>query len=423
MQLKSQNIQITVFKLDNETFDAIGDLSQFTSLIWPDAFNGYAHFEMWAPITEANSELIKKKNVIWTGGENAAIIEIVKSQVDERGEKIYHVKGRTLEKYLVDRLVWGGYTKSGKTSTIMYDLVRLNAINPTDPKRKIPFLVNAADTGIGKQINQYQKTGGELYDALYNLADDAGIGFSILFDPVNKRLVFEVREGVDRTMGNAFGNDPVVFSTELEDILSSSYYSNNEDEKTMALVMGEDTGSARTMVTTGKVDGVGFDRKELFVDARDLQSEVYHEDGSSTVLTPAQYKATLTERGDQKLAEHEVTEVFEAQIRQFGNVQYEFGVDYQKGDKVTVIDEQLMVQVSARITQVEEDFDDEYSLILTFGYSYPTILQKVKLLANQLRIEKSTFLSHCISPRFNLWRILRRSLAMVFLASRCSSFR
>lgn len=264
----------------------------------------------------------------------------------------------------------------------MYDLVDKCAINPSDTKRKIPYLVNATDAQVGKQITQYQKTGGELYDALYQLADDAGIGFSILFDPVNQQLKFEVRAGEDRTMDNQSGNDPVVFSTELEDILSSSYYSNNEDEKTMALVQGEDTGQARVSVTTGSVNGTGFERKELYVDARDLQSEVYDEDGSSTQLTPTQYRATLVERGDQKLAEHTVAEVFEAQIRQFGDVQYEFGVDYKKGDKVTVIDEQLMVQVSATITSVEEDFDDEYALILTFGYSYPTILQKVKRATN-----------------------------------------
>ena len=83
-------------------------------------------------------------------------------------------------------------------------------------------------------------------------------------------------------------------------------------------------------------------------------------------------------RGDDKLAECKTTETFEAQIRVFGNVQYEFGKDYQKGDKVTVRDRQLNVVVSARITEVEEDFDDEYALVLTFGYSYPTIMQKVK---------------------------------------------
>ena len=50
----------------------------------------------------------------------------------------------------------------------------------------------------------------------------------------------------------------------------------------------------------------------------------------------------------------------------------------KEGDKVTVRDRQLNVVVSARITEVEEDFDDEYALVLTFGYSYPTIMQKVK---------------------------------------------
>ena len=53
-------------------------------------------------------------------------------------------------------------------------------------------------------------------------------------------------------------------------------------------------------------------------------------------------------------------------------------MDYAKGDKVTVIDERLGVSVSARITEVEEDFNDEYALILTFGYSYPTVLTKVR---------------------------------------------
>ena len=239
-------------------------------------------------------------------------------------------------------------------------------------------MVNATDLHLGNQISQYQKTGGEVYDALINLASDSDIGFSIIFDPRNKQLVFEVRAGVDRTVDNTSGNDPVVFSTDLEDILSSSYYSNSEDEKTMCLVQGEDSGFSRKSEVVGAVNGVGYNRRELYVDARDLQSEVYNEDGTTTSLTDAQYRATLVQRGKEKLAEHVVTETFDAQIRQFGDVQYEFGVDYVNGDKVTVIDKQLMIQVSARITSVEEDFSDEYALILTFGYSYPTILLKVK---------------------------------------------
>ena len=62
--LLNKSIQIIVFQINNSVFDQIGDISQYTTLIWPDAFNGYASFELWAPITEDNSELLKKGNVI-----------------------------------------------------------------------------------------------------------------------------------------------------------------------------------------------------------------------------------------------------------------------------------------------------------------------------------------------------------------------
>lgn len=377
MQL-NKKIQITVFQVDDTTFEALGDVSQYTSLLWPDAYNGFAQFEMWAPITEDNAALLKKNNIIWCGGENAAVIEIIKATVDDNGEKIYDIKGRTLEKYLTDRMIWGMYTKSGYASTIMYDMVDKNMINPTNANRKIPYLVNAEDKQVGNYIAQYQKTGGSVYDACYQMAGESDIGFSVVFDPHNKRLVFEVRKGADRTQDNKEGNDPVVFSTELEDILSSEYYANIQDEKNVALVQGEDTGAARKSVVVGQSEAKGFARKELYVDARDLQSEVFHDDGTSTPLTPAEYNEVLTQRGLEKLSDCEVIETFEAQIRQFGDIQYEFGVDYVKGDKVTVIDEQLGVIVSARITNVEEQYDEEYNLVLTFGYSYPTLLQRVK---------------------------------------------
>lgn len=377
MQL-NKKIQITVFQVDDTTFEALGDVSQYTSLLWPDAYNGFAQFEMWAPITEDNAALLKKNNIIWCGGENAAVIEIIKATVDDNGEKIYDIKGRTLEKFLTDRMIWGMYTKSGYASTIMYDMVDKNMINPTNANRKIPYLVNAEDKKVGNYIAQYQKTGGSVYDACYQMAGESDIGFSVVFDPHNKQLVFEVRKGADRTQDNKEGNDPVVFSTELEDILSSEYYANIQDEKNVALVQGEDTGAARKSVVVGQSEAKGFARKELYVDARDLQSEVFHDDGTSTPLTPAEYNEVLTQRGLEKLSDCEIIETFEAQIRQFGDIQYEFGVDYVKGDKVTVIDEQLGVIVSARITNVEEQYDEEYNLVLTFGYSYPTLLQRVK---------------------------------------------
>lgn len=375
--LLEKQIQILVFEVNDTTFDSIGEVNQYESLIWPDKFNGYASFELWAPITEENSEYFKKGNILWCGGDNAAVIEIVKSEIDENGTKTYNVKGRTLEMLLTTRIIWGTYNAVNKdTSTAMYEIVNQNCVNPSNANRKIPYLKLAEDLKFGGKIT-YQKTGGEVYDSLSTIASTYDLGFSVLFRPKTKELIFEVLEGVDRTVEQSV-NDPVEFSTELEDLLSSSYYTNDQDIKNVAFVQGEGSGSSRKSVTSGEANSKGFGRRELYVDARDLQSASVDENGEEQNLSPTEYTQVLTQRGNDKLSECKTTETFEAQIRVFGDVQYEFGKDYQKGDKVTVRDRQLNVVVSARITEVEEDFDDEYALALTFGYSYPTIMQKVK---------------------------------------------
>lgn len=375
--LLEKQIQILVFEVNDTTFDSIGEVNQYESLIWPDKFNGFGTFELWAPITDENSQYFKKGNILWCGGDNAAVVEIVKSEIDENGTKTYNVKGRTLEMLLTTRIIWGTYNAVNKdASTAMYEIVNQNCVNPSNANRKIPYLKLAEDLKFGGKIT-YQKTGGEVYDSLSTIASTYDLGFSVLFKPKTKELIFEVVEGVDRTVEQST-NDPVEFSTELEDLLSSSYYTNDQDVKNVAFVQGEGSGSSRKSVISGEADSKGFVRRELYVDARDLQSTSVDENGEEQSLSPAEYTQVLTQRGDDKLSECKTTETFEAQIRVFGDVQYEFGVDYKKGDKVTVRDEQLNVVVSARITEVQEEFDDEYALVLTFGYSYPTIMQKVK---------------------------------------------
>ena len=375
--LLEKQIQILVFEVNDTTFDSIGEVNQYESLIWPDKFNGFGTFELWAPITDENSQYFKKGNILWCGGDNAAVVEIVKSEIDENGTKTYNVKGRTLEMLLTSRIIWGTYNAVNKdASTAMYEIVNQNCVNPSNANRKIPYLKLAEDLKFGGKIT-YQKTGGEVYDSLSTIASTYDLGFSVLFKPKTKELIFEVVEGVDRTVEQST-NDPVEFSTELEDLLSSSYYTNDQDVKNVAFVQGEGSGSSRKSVISGEADSKGFGRRELYVDARDLQSTSVDENGEEQSLSPAEYTQVLTQRGDDKLSECKTTETFEAQIRVFGDVQYEFGVDYKKGDKVTVRDEQLNVVVSARITEVQEEFDDEYALVLMFGYSYPTIMQKVK---------------------------------------------
>ena len=375
-----KNVEIQVFKLDNETFEPIGGINQFTSLMWPDKFNGYATFELSAPVTPENKMLLKKGNILWCGGDVAAKIEIINYDKNEDGEKVFKIKGRTLEQLLTTRIIWGTYNCVSKSSsTAMYEIVNSQCVNPTALYRKIPFLECAEDEQIGKIIS-FQKTGGEVYDAIESISKDSDLGFDILFRPKEKKLIFKVTKGVDRTLTTESndGSKLVFFSTELEDIISSSYYTNNQDEKNLAYVAGEGEGISRKYIISGNSASTGFERKELYVDARDTQSVYKDTDGNEHTLLDDDYNDLLNDRGVEKLSSCVSIETFEASMRMVGNIQYVYGVDYYKGDTVIIQDDEIGIKVLAKITEVSENFDDEYELEITFGYSYPTLIEKIK---------------------------------------------
>lgn len=384
MLLKDDGALVSLRVFDLNTFDEIGEINVFETFIWPTEFNAYSTFELWAPINEENKELLKDGNVVWPdGSETAGVIEIVNPEVNDKGVLRFNIKGRTLESLLTRRIVWGAYNKSFKDypSTIICELVNQCAINPEDKKRKLPFLELADDPLVGEKIT-YQKTGGELYETINKLATEANIGFRILFDPKNKRMIFQVSEGVDRTYGNKNDIDPVILDSDLQDILTSNYYRNSQDYKNVALVAGEDSGEARKKIVVGSEDVSGFDRRETYIDARDLQSEITTDEPGTTTeettsLTGEEYNDLLSQRGSEKLSELKITETFEASLRLTGS-QYEFGKDYFIGDVVTAVDRNLGVIVDAQISAAQEEFNGKYNLTITVGYNYPTLYKKIK---------------------------------------------
>lgn len=375
------DLELIVFQLDNQgTFEPLGEINKYTSLSWPDKYRGYSNFELHAPVNDENRALIQKGNILWAGGDNAAVIEIIYSSTDTKGQKTYTVKGRTLEMLLTTRIIWGTYNATNKyTSTRMYEIVLQNCVNPTDSSRKIPFLECAEDELLGSKLT-YQKTGGEVYAALESMATEDDLGFTVLFKPIEKKLVFKVLCGVDRSNlipeeGDPF---PVLLSTDLEDILSSEYYTNNQEVKNIAYVAGEDSGESRKKVIIGEESfATGFNRRELYVDARDIQSEVYNDEDNTSSLTEQEYLEALGTRGAEKLAECDLTETFDIEIRITGG-QYTYGVDYFKGDKVVAQDLDLGIQVVGQVTEAHRSYGSKQELSLTFGYSYPTLLQKIK---------------------------------------------
>ena len=116
--------------------------------------------------------------------------------------------------------------------------------------------------------------------------------------------------------------------------------------------------------------GSGYGRYELFVDAKDLQQE----EGVSF----SDYLAMLSQRGQSKLAEHAAVDCFDAAINPHGNLRYK--TDFDIGHRVRVVSKAWGVTLTARITEIEENYDREgMSLNATFGKPLLTINEKMKI--------------------------------------------
>lgn len=112
----------------------------------------------------------------------------------------------------------------------------------------------------------------------------------------------------------------------------------------------------------------GLNRREIYIDARDLQSDSDPENP----LTAEEYLAVLQARGLAKLAENQLVKSFSANVRLY-NASYQYGVDFFDGDTITVTDERLGVSVDAVVQGAEITWDERgESLVLTLGYGVPT---------------------------------------------------
>lgn len=386
-----------------EVFDfelnRLGLIEMYSTITYTLKFVDVGSFELKCAINKQNVKLIQKNRFLWIEDEVCGIIQYISSSTDDG---TITAKGKLAKEMLNWRWVYPCFVKTGEPAALAESIVNIHCVNPSESKRKMRGLVigNAVYI-INKPHITYQKTGDTVLTSVQNISTANNLGFEIYFNPRNVNpFKFVMLEGKDRTIGNKDGNKPVVFSRDFENIVSGSYEYNDDSFRNIALVAGEtadgsnNENAARTFLVVDQVgseNASSFYRKELYVDARDLQSEYSEEvntkddegnDITETVkkkMTEQEYNATLSNRGFEKMGETLVEESYESQIRTDARTIYQFGKDYTYGDYVTVIDKSLGIMLNVQITEMQIVYDaNGYDYIPTFGNSVPTILKKIK---------------------------------------------
>ncbi|MBN3394780.1 Gp37-like protein, partial [Clostridium botulinum] len=185
---------------------------------------------------------------------------------------------------------------------------------------------------------------------------------------------------------------PCIFSRDFENILEQEYMDSLNNYRNTTLIAGAGEGSARKI--TSIEEGVGLDRYELYVDARDITDKEekkktvldYDEEGNVTgeheeteeVEIPwERYKPLLLQRGKEKLSECEEIQTFDSKINTNGNNVYE--KDFDLGDIVMIVDKKWGIRIDTRITEIEEIYEEKgLEVNVTFGNNIPTIIDKIK---------------------------------------------
>ena len=330
-----------------------GIIEAYEYLRWTRRYSRCGAFELKAVATAENLALLRIANILWKNDdEEAGLIEFVELTLKE--QEFILVSGRLATGFLARRIVLETVRISNDLGLGIGQLIYQNITNPTDASRKIAGIEHLPFS-LGINI-QTQISYRNLMAVVTDLCDAADVGIKTVFNPSNGIFTIKTYWG---------NNTSAVFSREFENIIEQVFTQSIVDYATFALVGGEGEGAERTFVTVG--GGDGEDRQEIFVDARDLQSESF----------PGTYEDALAFRGLSKLAELAMVEAFDATVNQYGNLTYK--VDFDIGSNIQAVSKHWGVSLNARITEIEESYDREgMSLSATFGKPLMTIDEKIR---------------------------------------------
>lgn len=315
--------ELYILNQDRERIDIIDD---YKSLIWTPRFYECGDFEIYIKASERTLSLLHVDNYVTRpDSDMVGIIEKVQTVTDpDEGDHII-ASGRCAKSLIGRRVVWFVTNISDTVENGIRRLLTENLIAPKYFYREMPNFVLGESQGFTETMSA-QYTGDNVLEVIVNLCKQNGYGFKVILND-DKNFEFQLMKGTNRSYGQS-ENPYVVFSPEFENVITSTYEHDTSQLKNACRVAGEGEGVSRKVYDVGAT--TGLKRREMFVDARDITSEL--EDGST--LSATDYNRLLVQRGFEQIRENAETILFEGEVESMR--QFVFGRDFFLGDVVTV---------------------------------------------------------------------------------------
>lgn len=346
----------------NTSFEDVAIIDCYESLIWTKRYAEYGDFELYLPANQEINDYLKQDYYLRIQDSNCVmIIEGVEFKCDvEEGDHLI-VTGRSLESILCRRIVWDRINLKGSPQNEIKKLIESNiGIRSTNERRVDNFEVLLSTDPLVLQLENIsaQFFGDNLYDAVVAICSRYNLGFEIVLSADNT-FVFSIYLGLNRTREQ--NTNPIcVFSPKYDTLISDNYRVSSETLKSIALVAGEGEGVNRKSSAVELFQASGINRRELYVDARDISSQT--NDGN---ISNSEYIELLEERGLEKLLENIPESSYNSEP--IVSVQYVLGKDYDIGDVVEIENFSGLSRL-CRITEITiSDDANGYKVYPTFA--------------------------------------------------------
>ena len=342
-----------VIHIIDRQFNYLGQIDNYKSLILTKSYSGIGSFELHLHENTTHADKLVKENIIFTTPKKAFVIlhrEI--TSVDGR----VIIKGQELKSYLgrfvtIPPAGHAYHRVNSNAETVIKNYVVHNLA-----ERNITEIIVAINQNRGNNLI-YQTRYKNLAEELEKISLTSGLGWDIILDIENKKFVFDVVEGKDRTANQSI-LPPAIFSVEYDNVGQQKLIESRSNYRNIAIVGGQGEGADRKISIIGSA--TGLDRFEIFVDARDVENE-----------------ADLPERGEQRLAEVQEILSFDSEVLIDRNLRYE--EDFALGDLVTVQNVKWNITTNRRIAEVTEIYEGAgFRLEVSFGQGLPTIKEVIK---------------------------------------------
>lgn len=333
----------------------------FESAIWNVQFWDLNDFELTAPGTLHNISalavgrlLCLEKDVTEDPYTFRNVMQIETRELTYNAETGWRLKvsGAGLKKIVGQRIVWTQTNLTGSIETGIRSVITDNIISPSDSNRAISNFILASAAGISGTFD-VQLFGENIAEWLQSIGASYGFGWDVYISA--GKYVFELKKGTDRSFRQNTVQ-PVVFSPDYDNLLSSVYTYSKADYKNAALVGGEGEGTSQRTATVGTASGLN--RYEAYIDGGSVSS-------NGEIITPAQYTVLLQNYGQEQLDGTAFTEKFEGEM--VPNGLYKLERDYFLGDVVQIINDHGMSASSRIIEIIYSEDRNGVSYIPTFS--------------------------------------------------------